>query len=80
MKKRGFILTANEVLKKYFGYDSFRIGQDEIIQHILKKEDCLGVMPTGARKVYLLSDSSYFILWCYHCYFSSYFPYEGSSR
>lgn len=43
-------MTANEVLKKYFGYDHFRTGQSEIIEHILKKEDCLGVMPTGAGK------------------------------
>lgn len=43
-------MTANEVLKKYFGYDHFRTGQSEIIEHILNKEDCLGVMPTGAGK------------------------------
>lgn len=43
-------MTANEVLKKYFGYDHFRTGQSEIIEHILSKEDCLGVMPTGAGK------------------------------
>lgn len=43
-------MTAIEVLKKYFGYDNFRAGQSEIINHILKKEDCLGIMPTGAGK------------------------------
>lgn len=43
-------MTALEVLKKYFGYDSFRFGQGEIIEHILNKEDCLGVMPTSAGK------------------------------
>lgn len=43
-------MTASEILKKYFGYDSFRVGQGEIIEHILNKEDCLGVMPTGAGK------------------------------
>ncbi|MCI8361692.1 MAG: DNA helicase RecQ [Clostridia bacterium] len=43
-------MTPNEVLKKYFGYDNFRAGQSEIISHILEKEDCLGIMPTGAGK------------------------------
>lgn len=43
-------MTAIEVLKKYFGYDNFRAGQAEIISHILNKEDCLGIMPTGAGK------------------------------
>ncbi|MCI8345884.1 MAG: DNA helicase RecQ [Clostridia bacterium] len=44
------LLTANEILKKYFGYDNFRTGQAEIINHILEKQDCLGIMPTGAGK------------------------------
>lgn len=43
-------MTSIEVLKKYFGYDNFRAGQAEIISHILEKEDCLGIMPTGAGK------------------------------
>ena len=41
---------AKELLKKIFGYDSFRHGQEEIISHILNKEDCLAIMPTGAGK------------------------------
>ena len=39
-----------EVLKQYFGYTSFRKGQDEIIEHILSGQDALGIMPTGAGK------------------------------
>lgn len=42
--------TAKLLLKKHFGYDDFRAGQSEIISHILNKEDCLGIMPTGAGK------------------------------
>ena len=50
MQKRCFKITANDLLKKYFGYDSFRTGQSEIIENILNGEDVLGIMPTGAGK------------------------------
>ena len=40
----------NFKLKNFFGYDSFRPGQLEIIQHLLSGEDVLAVMPTGAGK------------------------------
>lgn len=41
---------ALELLKNYFGYDSFKKGQEELISHILNGEDCVGIMPTGAGK------------------------------
>lgn len=44
------INTAKQLLKKHFGYDDFRQGQNEIISHILNHEDCLAIMPTGAGK------------------------------
>ena len=41
---------AQTLLKKFFGYENFRPGQEKIISHILAGEDCLGIMPTGAGK------------------------------
>ena len=41
---------AKEVLKKYFGYDSFRNGQENIIKTLLNGGDALAIMPTGAGK------------------------------
>ncbi|MBQ9990969.1 MAG: DNA helicase RecQ [Lachnospiraceae bacterium] len=43
-------MDARETLKLYFGYDSFKPGQDEIIRAILSEEDVLAIMPTGAGK------------------------------
>lgn len=37
-------------LKKYFGFDSFREGQKEIIEKIMEGRDVLGVLPTGGGK------------------------------
>lgn len=37
-------------MKETFGYDHFRSGQEELIQHVLKRENTLGIMPTGGGK------------------------------
>lgn len=39
-----------EVLQTYFGYSSFRDGQEELIDSILEGNDVFGIMPTGAGK------------------------------
>lgn len=38
------------LLKKYFGYETFRDGQREIIENILLHKDVLAIMPTGGGK------------------------------
>lgn len=46
----GDMRQARIQLKKHFGYDSFKKGQEELVEAILQGQDVLGVMPTGAGK------------------------------
>lgn len=39
-----------EILNKYYGYKSFRKGQEEIINNIINGNDVLAIMPTGGGK------------------------------
>ncbi|HAI44857.1 MAG TPA: RecQ family ATP-dependent DNA helicase [Maribacter sp.] len=42
--------TPKEILSKYWGFDSFRGSQEEIINAIINGQDVLGLLPTGGGK------------------------------
>ena len=43
-------MEAEDILREYYGYESFRPGQDRMVQAILSGRDAMGIMPTGAGK------------------------------
>jgi len=43
-------LNKFELLKKHFGYETFRLGQEKIIDHVVEGRDVLAIMPTGGGK------------------------------
>ena len=43
-------MDIKTVLKNYYGYDTFRAHQEEIINTVLRHQDCLVLMPTGGGK------------------------------
>jgi len=44
------IKKAEEILKNYYGFKDFKIGQEEVINSILSGRDTLTILPTGAGK------------------------------
>ncbi|WP_371747555.1 DNA helicase RecQ [Terribacillus sp. DMT04] len=42
--------TAQQILKDYYGYDTFRAGQADVIGHVMKHHNTLAIMPTGGGK------------------------------
>lgn len=42
--------NKNQVLERYFGYRSFRRGQEEVVDSLISGQDALAIMPTGAGK------------------------------
>ena len=43
-------MTKEQILKTYYGYDTFRGGQEPVIDALLSGRDALAIMPTGAGK------------------------------
>lgn len=43
-------MDIKTLLKNYYGYDSFRANQEDIIHTVLNQQDCLVLMPTGGGK------------------------------
>ena len=39
-----------ELLKRYFGHESLRAGQEEVIEKVLKGTNTLAILPTGGGK------------------------------
>lgn len=57
LKEQAFLVAggdvmkqAQELLRKYFGYSSFKEGQAKVIASLLQGRDTLAIMPTGAGK------------------------------
>lgn len=50
LTKKSTTITARSILKNYYGFDSFRKPQEDIIKDLIKGQDLLVLMPTGGGK------------------------------
>src|SRR5699024_11553958 len=50
MRRIRMIVQEEEILKTYFGYETFRPGQQDVINHVIHRNNTLAVMPTGGGK------------------------------
>ncbi len=50
MQEPANVQSPHHVLKTYFGYNSFRLRQEEIINHLISGGDAFVLMPTGSGK------------------------------
>ena len=57
-----------DVLREVFGYQSFRSGQDAVIEQLVAGNDVLAIMPTGGGKSLCYQIQLWFVLawrlWC----------------
>ena len=49
-RNKEFMTNTNDILKNYFGYDTFRGPQQQIIERVLADQHALVIMPTGMGK------------------------------
>lgn len=50
MRRIRMIVQEEEILQTYFGYETFRPGQQDVIDHVIHRHNTLAVMPTGGGK------------------------------
>ena len=77
-RQKGDFMTGSPeaVLKEYFGYDSFRTGQAEVVNSLLSGHDVLAIMPTGAGKSICFQVPA--LMMTHGCGFPADFSYERS--